>query len=44
MTEATVTHGLLTVHLVKEIPEVLKPRKIKMPLGQEVIEDKKAAA
>jgi len=44
VTEATVTHGLLTVHLVKEIPEALKPRKIKMTLGQEVIEDKKAAA
>ncbi|MBT3506812.1 MAG: Hsp20 family protein [Methylococcales bacterium] len=44
VTEATVTHGLLTVHLIKEIPEELKPRKIKIISGQEVIEDKKAAA
>ncbi|MBT4600177.1 MAG: Hsp20 family protein, partial [Methylococcales bacterium] len=44
VTEATVTHGLLTVHLIKEIPEALEPRKIKITSGQEVIEDKKAAA
>ena len=44
VTEATVTHGLLTIHLLKEIPEALKPRKIKITSGQEMIEDKKAVA
>ena len=44
VTDATVANGLLTIQLVREIPEALKPRKIAVNATQETIERKKEAA
>jgi len=44
VTDATVANGLLTIQLVREIPEALKPRKIAVNATQDAIERKKEAA
>ena len=44
VTDATVANGLLTIQLVREIPEALKPRKIVVNTTQDAIERKKEAA
>jgi molecular chaperone IbpA len=44
VTDATVANGLLTIQLVREIPEALKPRKISVNATQDAIERKKEAA
>lgn len=38
VTGADLTNGLLTVNLVREVPEAMKPRKITINQGQNVIE------
>jgi len=44
VTDATISNGLLTIQLVREIPEALKPRKIAVNSVQDAIERKKEAA
>jgi len=44
VTDAAVANGLLTIQLVREIPEALKPRKIVVNTTQDAIERKKEAA
>lgn len=45
VTDAKLEHGLLTVHLVREVPEAYKPRNIAIngKASKKVIEGKKAA-
>ena len=44
VTGASLDLGLLTVQLVHEIPEAMKPRKIEIATGSPAIEDRRAAA
>ena len=41
--DANLEDGLLTIDLVREVPEAMKPHKIAIGSAQPVIEDKKAA-
>lgn len=41
---ADLADGLLTIDLVREVPEAMKPQKIAIGAGQPVLEDKKKAA
>jgi molecular chaperone IbpA len=41
VTGARLNHGLLTIELVKEIPEAMKPKKIAIQQGTQAIEHKK---
>ena len=43
VSEADLADGLLTIDLVREVPEAMKPHKIAIGGVQPVIEDKKAA-
>jgi molecular chaperone IbpA len=44
VTGASLDLGLLTIELVHEIPEAMKPRKIEIATSSPAIEDKRAAA
>lgn len=43
VTNARLENGLLTVDLVREIPEQMKPRKIEITVGSKLIDGKKVA-
>jgi molecular chaperone IbpA len=41
---ADLSNGLLSIELVRELPEALKPRRIEIGVGSKLIEGKKARA